>query len=342
MAVRADASRAIGSGHLMRCLTLADALGGSPVSFACRALPGHLGELIQQRGHQLRWLSETAAPWSPERDAVETARVLGEGWDLLVVDHYQLGADFERRMRPLAGRIVVLDDLANREHDCDLLLDQNLYRHSARRYAGKVPQSCQLLLGPHYALLRPEFRAVREAMPPRSGEIERLLVFFGGGDETNQTAKALAALAALHFPDLSADIVLGASNPHREAIASRVAGLPQVRLHVQVPHLAELMAQADLFLGAGGSTTWERCALGLPGVVVTVAPNQEEAMRVLAEQGVLIDLGPSDGVSAADLARELATLRQDPARVRSLGDQSRQLVDGLGARRVVEALRALA
>ncbi|MCK4633117.1 MAG: UDP-2,4-diacetamido-2,4,6-trideoxy-beta-L-altropyranose hydrolase, partial [candidate division Zixibacteria bacterium] len=233
--IRCDASIEIGTGHVMRCLTLAEQLraDGASVAFVSREFDGHLCEIIgnkqfmcfrlpkpgQQFSDQFadeyaRWL---AVPW--REDAEQTAASLrsetGEtGW--LVVDHYGLGKDWEEFLRPQVGAIMVIDDLANRPHDCDMLLDQNLHPKSETRYNGLVAGTCELLLGPNYAMLRPQFAQVREKMLKRDGSIQRILIFMGGADPFNHTSKAVEAVLGLS--DLSADVIVGRSNPNASAI----------------------------------------------------------------------------------------------------------------------------
>jgi len=300
VAIRADASVAIGSGHVMRCLTLAEALRdtGAEVVFLCRKTPGHLGEEISRRGFELAWVGEanpadeTGADFC-EEDAAACLAVLDAGVDLLVVDHYALGKRWEQSLRAKARQLMVIDDLANREHACDLLLDQNLLPHMDLRYEGLVPGGCHLLLGPRFALLRDEFHHLTNS-PRERNRVQHLLVFFGGSDNDNLTERALRELAGASF---TADVVIGESNPHRREIETLCrASAGRWTLHVQTSRMAELMARADLALGAGGSSHWERCRLGLPALVVTVANNQVATTRLLHEKGVCTWLGHSDSL----------------------------------------------
>jgi UDP-2,4-diacetamido-2,4,6-trideoxy-beta-L-altropyranose hydrolase len=336
---RADASVKVGSGHVMRCLTLADALRaqGLDTYFLCRPDPGHLGTLIEGRGHRLAWLPERSTLTS---DAGDSSAVLaGEApWDWLVVDHYGLDAAWEAQLRGVARQIMAIDDLADRPHDCDLLLDQNLQKPG--RYVGLVPDSCTLLIGPKYALLRPQFAAARQALPARVGQVYRLLVFCGGADATGETLKALAAIGKLGRADLAVDVVIGQANPHRVAIEAACRALPDISLYCQVDDMAARMSAADLFVGAGGTSSWERCALGLPALVIATADNQVVQSEALARAGAQLYLGPAQSVTPERLSRLLGEILNLPDLLVHMAEQGQMLVDGMGVERVMKFMLA--
>lgn len=351
---RTDASVQIGTGHVMRCLTLADELRGhgADVSFVCRDLPGNLFALIRSQGFGLEILPAPDAAESWGEDAVEHARWLGVPWqrdatetrtllahtDWLVVDHYALDARWEQSLRPYVQRIMVIDDLADRRHDCDLLLDQNLHADPERRYDQLVPEHCCKLLGPHYALLRPEFAEARRHLRSRDGTVRRILVSFGGTDPTNETMKALDAIAMLQRPDLTVDVVVGASNPKQASIRARCEAMSGVAFHRQVDTMAALMAKADLAIGAGGGTSWERCALGLPTLAYPVAHNQSPVLEALAAEGACYLPERASLATPQGLAQHLFALLGNSALCRVLSRNAAHLVDGSGVNRVAMAL----
>ena len=326
VAIRVDSSTAIGSGHLMRCLTLAERMRkekSAEVYFISRDLGGNLHEKIKAAGFSLYVLPRHSldkgltgyAAWltvSPDVDAAETKTVLREigKVDRLVVDSYALDITWEREMRPFADEIFVIDDLANRAHDCDILLDQNFSLDKETRYLGLVPKSCKLLLGPRHALLREEFHEAKKRLRKRDGILRNILVFYGGSDLTNETMKALHALCSFHEtqPEITVEVIVGASNPHRQAVEAFCESSDikaWIRYHVQVDNIAAYMARADLMLGAGDSTTWERCFLELPAIVTTVAENQEKIAEDCAKAGYITYLGWSAEVAEADIASAL-------------------------------------
>jgi UDP-2,4-diacetamido-2,4,6-trideoxy-beta-L-altropyranose hydrolase len=341
--IRADASVAIGSGHVMRCLTLARALRdqGTTVEFVSRLLDGNLCDFIESCGFAMHRLSGAmAADW--KRDADETRHAVNAVQDWLVVDHYGLDADWERQMRGCAKRILVIDDLANRRHDCEILLDQNYYPRPQDRYDGKVPPSCQLLLGPQYVLLAPQFE--KEASSPRSrdGKLRRVLVFFGGSDPTRETGKALDAIEILAWSDVNFDVVVGAGNPQKELIESRCAELSNTAYYCQTQDMARLCSLADVALGAGGSANWERFKLGLPSIVVVTAENQRETVEALAAGKYIHLLGWHDEINAERMAEALAQMSKQPSVVRRLGKRALELMkteaEG-GVRLLVQLMR---
>ena len=356
---RTDASLKIGTGHVMRCLTLAESLReeGAEVTFVCRAHPGNLIGMLRERALSVqeltrdktcfqnqspkksRLLVQDYQDWlgcTQEEDAQATLKVVGkEHFDWLIVDHYALDEHWERRLRPVTQKLMVIDDLANRRHDCDLLLDQNYFDDTASRYDRLIPSSSLRFLGPEYALLRPEFSAARKKLQPRKGEVKRVFVFFGGTDPDNITGRALEALSDPALQHLEVDVVLGSTNPHRERVSNQVARRPNTQLHVQVANIAELMAKADLALGAGGTTTWERLSLELPSLVVTIAENQSAFTEALNERGSVVYLGEQSKVTSRVICDALLEeIKKRSANPLPWTDGPN--VDGQGLRRVTE------
>lgn len=315
--IRVDASVLVGSGHVMRCLTLARRLQkqhGADVAFVMRDLAGNFINKVQANGFKVlvlprvaeyqglsgyeKWLTVPA-----ERDAEDTLKVI-KGYtasiDRLVVDSYALDYRWENRLRPITNEIMVIDDLANRKHDCDVLLDQNFYLNKSQRYKGLVPEHCSLLLGPEHALLREEFYEVKKHLRKRDGNVRHILVFYGGSDLTDETSKAIQALVLLHkeYNKISVDVVTGQSNPHKQKVEEMCSQHDFIRYDCQVDNMAELMNTADLMLGAGGTTTWERLFLQLPAIVTAIADNQIEICHDCAAAGLITYLGMAEDVNS--------------------------------------------
>ena len=350
--VRADSSVDLGIGHVMRCMSLAEELReeGALVTFLSRTLPGDMTEEVEQAGFRVLRLappSEASVSAAPELTDAEEALALLEAngilaVDWLLVDHYRLDVQWERAMRPVARQIMVIDDLADRSHDCDLLLDQNLILEADARYKGLVPDHARTLIGPRFALLRREFRGCTPNPRRRSGKVERLLISYGGTDPSNQTAKALDAVTRLEPTAASAtlgvDVVIGTTNPHGESIRRQCERMYGVELHVGTTKMAELMERADLALGAPGSSSWERCVLGLPAILTALAENQEPVARGLSQCGAAWYLGPGHQVTAADLTRAMERALYDPALIATMSRQAHALVDPQPRSRVAQAL----
>lgn len=320
---RTDASVAIGGGHVERCLTLARELDrrGSRCVFACRPALGDCIAAIERAGFKV-----VTPPDSGAADPAADSRALAEALavmelsraDWLVVDHYELDEAFESAARGFFDRVAVVDDLANRLHDCDLLVDHNLGA-DAEEYALLTPKSAVVLAGPRFALLRPQFSASMRAPRERDGSIHRVLVAFGATDPTNETEKTLEAVALLGQSGLVVDVVLPEAAPHRASVLARCEGVDGVTVHGRVEDMAAFMTGADVMIGAGGVTLLERCATGLPSISLVVADNQARGTRAAAKAGATVSLGPAAGVSARVLANELGRLLADAAAVREMG-----------------------
>lgn len=368
---RTDASLQIGSGHVMRCLTLADALAAQGVNcqFISRDHPGHLLEAIRQRGYKenslvapvnnvkfaiksivedspnlvqepahTAWLGST---W--QTDAQETAAILSTLQpDWLVVDHYALDQRWESAMQPYCKKIMAIDDLADRAHHCDLLLDQNLGRQP-QDYAALVPASCQVLTGPRYALLRPEFAALREYSLNRRAnlqnpQIKNLLITMGGVDLPNATGQVLEILKTCPLPDdCRITVVMGTTAPALAQVRQLAEQMPwTTTVLVNVMDMAQHMADSDLAIGAAGGTSWERCSLGLPTLMVVLADNQQTGAQALeaAHAARLIGLVSDIATRLPVAVRELI----DPANLLRMNHAASAIADGYGVQKVLTAM----
>lgn len=353
---RVDASLEIGSGHVTRCLTLAQALrdGGCQVMFVCRDCPGNMCNLIAGHAFSLVRLPmvptanaaqiPTATPDEPVRvanigapadvDAQATREAIAAwgGADWLVVDQYSLDHLWERSLRLAVPRIMVIDDLADRPHDCDLLLNQNIAPEAHRRHAA-IAEASTLLLGPKYALLQPDYETLHALTPLREGRIRRILIYFGAADRDNLTSRALAAFLGLERHDVEVDVVVHEGSPHLQGIKRQITGHSNITLHAPLPTLARLMARADIAIGACGTTAWERLCVGLPALVITLAENQRSISRELHARGLIRELGDVTTVRNADIARVLDELLRVGVD-KEWSARCHATVDGKGARRV--------
>ncbi|MDE2440341.1 MAG: UDP-2,4-diacetamido-2,4,6-trideoxy-beta-L-altropyranose hydrolase [Betaproteobacteria bacterium] len=353
---RADANPVIGTGHLMRCLALAGALHrrGAHCLFLCAPEGlGSLAERIRREGHDLAMLPPAVLPVPPTQPhdgspLPWTAQALdGRAClatlddhpepDWIVVDHYLLDATWESTVRRRTRHLLAIDDLANRRHDCDLLLDQNLRAADAPPYAGLTPATCRYLLGPRYALLRPEFAAARHSTPRATGETLRLLVMFGGADQADLTGRTVRLLARLGLAS-TVDVVVGPLYSARDSLAEAVVGLPQATLHYAPTDITALLTQADLAIASPGTSSWERCCLGLPAITLAVADNQMAMAEQLARQGAHLFLGPANAVVDADLLAAIRLLATRTDWRAHMAAAALGVTDGRGAERVAARL----
>jgi UDP-2,4-diacetamido-2,4,6-trideoxy-beta-L-altropyranose hydrolase len=348
---RVDASVIIGIGHVMRCLTLADQLKtiGAVCSFICREHPGNLIDQILRRGHKVFPLSAPNPRKSSANtdqykegsdyeiwlgldqsiDAIQTKELIGERHiDLLIVDHYAIDASWEKELRPSCSKLMVIDDLANRIHDCDILLDQNFYKAQELRYIDLVPLDCLCLLGPKYVLLRPEFYAAKKRAKEINGTIHRVLVFFGGSDPANQTIKFLNDFQRLNTQteNICLDIVVGGTNTHKEQIKVICNSMVNAQFHCDVQNMANLMTNATLGVGSGGTAMWERCYIGLPTITVVFAKNQLQTTLDLAEIGAIEYAGNIDSGQNINCAEFVFQLVKNPGRVKRITEASIELM----------------
>ncbi|MFG6554307.1 UDP-2,4-diacetamido-2,4,6-trideoxy-beta-L-altropyranose hydrolase [Sulfitobacter sp. 1A16808] len=357
VAFRTDASLDIGTGHVMRCLALAGALreSGSSCMFISRALPGHLADRIANEGFDVTLLPspESSAPTGPPshaawagvgwaQDATETRAEFREKPDWLVVDHYAFDARWQQGARSEGTRLMVIDDLADRPHSCDLLLDQN-FAHFSDHYDGLLPEAAIRLIGPQYALLRPEFAAARAgtltARARRRG-LKRLMISMGGVDVVDATSAILEALRAAPLPaDLEISVVMGGRAPALDKVREIARGMPrQTEVVVDVDDMAARMATADLAIGGGGTTTLERCCLGLPSIVVETAANQAGMAEAIASAGAGLASAPLYDPVFAHGIRDAMVKATCPAHLATMSEAAAEICDGNGSTRVIEQM----
>jgi UDP-2,4-diacetamido-2,4,6-trideoxy-beta-L-altropyranose hydrolase len=306
IAFRVDASSNIGYGHFMRCLTLADSLASEcfQIMFLCRQLPLHFQKMIGNKGYDFSLLTNTPVDdrlddlqyshWlgvSQHQDAINSFESMKDGiWDFIVIDHYGIDYRWEKALRKKARMILVIDDLADRHHDCDVLIDQNLYNDMNDRYIDLVPSACRLFLGPKFAFLRPEFHEQRKNMKVRCGNVKNILVYFGGVDSDNNTLLAIEALMNVGYEKLMHDelkivVVIGEQHPALSEI-KLICIEQNFACHVQTKKMAELMSQADLAIGAGGISTFERLYLRLPAILKATESNQLLPLTYMSSIGL--------------------------------------------------------
>jgi len=359
---RVDASIKIGSGHVMRCLTLAEALKekGAQAEFICREHEGHLIDIIQAKGFKVHALSiiendlevpkaasRTSenilnhAHWlgaTQQQDTDECKTILKKvNPDWLIVDHYAIDEVWQMELQGSYKKLMVIDDLADRRHQCDFLLDQN-YGRTPDKYHPIVPEHCEILVGCHYALLRPEFVEWREFSLHRrlKPNLKNLLISLGGVDPDNYTGQVLEALKQTSLPkDILVTVIMGSTAPHLQNVQQQAQTLAyKTEIKVNVSNMAELMANSDLAIGASGASTWERCCLGLPSIQIVIAENQIEIAENLAE------------VNAVKYIKRVADVKKaielELISILNMGQVALEICDGMGTEKVRKKLTKLA
>ncbi len=404
---RADASTQIGTGHIMRCLTLADALKeqGACCHFICREHEGHLIDLVKSKGYIVTALpviknlsgqahsynvganspcdsisrdklvrseasSLTHAPWlgaTQDEDARQTIAAISAAQNLasqtcsyivgasllcdhiqqdqlartetssfsqpdwLIIDHYSLDQTWETLLAPYTKKILVIDDLADRKHHCHMLLDQNLGKTPAH-YQNLVPEHYALLLGPEYALLQSQYTELHLRTPPRKAPIKSILVYFGGSDQYDLTGMTAHAFLQLNRPDILLNVVMGNSYPYKEQLQKLTQTQSNIKLYQNLPSLATFMLQADLAIGAGGSTSWERCCLGLPAIIITLADNQMSIAQELDQRNLARWLGDAEKINIAAIQQALSQVLKEENDLEAWSQRCLSITQGLGAK----------
>ena len=342
--IRVDASLKMGTGHVMRCLTLAQVLkeNGGDVEFICRKHEGNLIDKIHSSEfavHELRlceeiefdnklahshWLGATQQ--QDADDCIDILKVEKTNW--LIVDHYALDEQWQKKLKPYYKKIMVIDDLADRKHQCDILLDQNFGR-SSKDYEILTLKSTKLLMGPKYALLRPEFEKLRQYSLDRrkKANFKSLLINMGGTDPDNITEKVIEKLQEANLPkDIIITIVMGKTAPHLQSVEHCASELPYYsEVKVDVDNMAEIMANTDIAVGASGSATWERCCLGIPTIQLITAYNQE----FIAQQ-----LDKVNAVKLVNIDNMVKNLENFQYWMKDVGGNAKKITNGTGLKAV--------
>jgi len=351
IAIRVDASKQIGTGHVMRCLTLADKLRqkNAEVIFLCREHPGNLCNYISSEGFKLYRLpmpvqnkpfesktepdiasnihsSWLGIPW--EEDAADTVNALSEEKiGCVIIDHFAIDASWERWIsKALAAKIAVIDGQRDRPHECDFLLDPNFSCNANELWKKLVPSYCQLFLGPQFAFLRSEFLNEKKSLRLRNVEIKRILIAFGGVDKNNATGMAVEAFKRINRPDIFCDVVVGLNNPNKSELQKACRSFPNLDFHLQTYGIAKLMAGADLSIGAGGTMTWERCYLGLPTIIIAIAENQDRMCRELDKKGAAVYLGKQREIRIRSIVDALNFALENPGFLRKISRQAEKIM----------------
>ena len=305
---RLDSSKTLGSGHVQRCLTLANLLRerGAESLFICKTLEGNFCYLIEKENYPIHYISPTL---NEIEDAFCVLKIILEHPQAktIIIDHYFLGLDFEKEIRQAEIKIAVIDDLMDRQHDCDILLDQNYRQRYDSCYAGLVPAQCRKFLGPTYALLRPQFYEQQKYAPDTKTHLKNIFVFFGGSDPTGETLKFLQNVKC--HSQFNFHVLLSKGNIHLEEILK--IKNQNCFLYIEPENIAQLMGQCDFYIGSGGTITWERMCMKLSGAVVTIADNQIPGAVALHNDHLHLYLGTKEEVDYKAIPQLLIDLEKN-------------------------------
>ena len=333
--IRVDSSTKIGYGHLIRCLALADTLKKSfKINFICTNLNGNLISQICKKKFEVFRFNTKSQRINVKKDAEKTISIIKKYRNkksLLILDSYILSQEWENRVKPYVKRLIVIDDLMDRKHSCDLIIDQNLHTQMNSLYTKSVPKNCIKLLGPDYAILRNQFIAQRKYAKIRSLPIKNILVSFGGTDNENHTLHALTSLKKLNS-DVNVNVVTGTANIGKKIIKNFCKKNFNYNYFEQVENMVKLMQVADLCIGSSGTTTWERCCVGLPAIAIVTSNDQKDIASAVSKNKCIINLGKikkSDNVNYVRLMKNLKN-----SELQNMSRNCMKLVDGKGAARI--------
>ena len=333
--IRVDSSTKIGYGHLIRCLALADTLKKSfKINFICTNLNGNLISQICKKKFEVFRFNTKSQRINVKKDAEKTISIIKKHRNkksLLILDSYILSQEWENRVKPYVKRLIVIDDLMDRKHSCDLIIDQNLHTQMNSLYTKSVPKNCIKLLGPDYAILRNQFIAQRKYAKIRSLPIKNILVSFGGTDNENHTLHALTSLKKLNS-DVNVNVVTGTANIGKKIIKNFCKKNFNYNYFEQVENMVKLMQVADLCIGSSGTTTWERCCVGLPAIAIVTSNDQKDIASAVSKNKCIINLGKikkSDNVNYVRLMKNLKN-----SELQNMSRNCMKLVDGKGAARI--------
>ncbi len=344
---RVDSSHEIGIGHVMRCLALADGFPSEKwqCQFICKSHSGNIKQIIESRGYVVKEMkldpsfigAEIYDRWvgsSQEYDANECLKYIDHTGDFLVLDHYGLDVVWEKLLTPKVEKLIVIDDLANRPHDCDLLIDSK-YGRLNTEYKNHTRDSTKLLMGSKYCILRKEFsELINKAKEKRklTKTIKNVLISFGGTDPLNYS-ELIVDLMMNKIRNLTLDIVIGSH--HKSLPKFKSINKKNINLHIDTNEMASLILNSDFSIGGYGGSSWERCCLGLPSFGLVSAKNQIEIAHSLD------DYGASKCINESEIFEELNSVLSNDGDFSWWSEMSQKafnLCDGKGVDRIVSCI----
>ena len=333
---RVDSGEGIGWGHTMRCFSLAQIFKekNMQISFITRKIPNNISYFLKENGINVYYLNGEKYSW--KNDAIQTKKIIEnfDEVDWLIVDNYKLDFKWEKFLKPFVKKLMVIDDMTLRTHDCSLLLDQNYYEKPKNMYKNFVPKKCKMLIGPKFALLRSEFYQERKKLKEKNRQMKRIFISFGGS-ESSEIMKIIDVVKELDHSKINVDLLLTESSKYLK-IKNLFSKFTNITIHHQNFSVVKLMKNADLAIGAGGSSTWERCCLGLPSIVTVSAKNQLQLTKEIEKKGCIINLGISKKITSDDYLNIINNLNK--SKLLQMSKNALKLVDGKGTLRVTKEM----
>ena len=335
--IRCDGSYKIGSGHIARCLNLAKVLikNKHTVYFISNEINKNFKNFILKNKIKLIFLKKSFNQVEDAKKTITKIKKFYKDKDWVIVDNYKLGFLWEKKVNHYCKKIFVIDDLENKKHQCSLFLNQNLFKKkiNMNNFLKKKPK---LLIGPKYALLDENFNKLRRKIKLRK-KIKNIMLFFGASDKKNMTDKCTNILLDIIPKNVKLNLVIGGTNENRKKINENYHHNKKINIYFNLPNLAKIMKKADVFIGSGGVTTWERCCLRLPSIVISTAKNQESHSRYLSDKNAIKYLGNQKKLNESQIKREFMNLFKGNS-LKKLSINSSKITDGLGCIRVYKEI----
>ena len=339
---RVDSGVRIGSGHMFRCITLAKALKNHNIIFLCKEISLEFRKLCKNNNFQIYYIRKNRSlekKIDSNLDSKKTIEIIIRkkiNPDLIIIDNYYINNNWEKALKKYVKKIVVIDDFINRKHDCDMIINQNLSKKQIKKYQLSFPENCFKLFGPKFAILRNEFIENRKRVKTRES-IKNILISFGSSDPTNETIKAIRAMK--DFQKYKIDVVVGTLNRRKNVIKKICSNFNNLKFHLQTDKMALLMRKADISIGAAGTTSWERCCLGLPTIVSILSKDQLIIVENLVTQKTIINLGFSKDVKEQDYLNTFKSLNN--TNLKKMSEKCMKIVDANGSIRVAQQIQKL-
>jgi len=339
---RVDASKEIGTGHLIRCLTVAHKakIHGFNIVFICKNDKDNLKQMVVNEGFQFfeiprelnfkidpnvkhsKWLKS-----SFEHDVFKSINIIQQfiGPKYLIIDHYGIDFKWETIIKEFVDKLIVIDDLADRKHNCDFLIDQNFFMDSNARYKDKLIGETKTYLGPNYAIFRDEFYVNRILVNVRT-KVQKILIFFGGSDPNNATLRTLNLINDINLENITVEVVVGSTNKHKDEIQKICNNNRNFNFHCQINYFSKLISECDLCIGAGGINLWERIFMLLPTITISVAENQDLVLQEVQKTGCIYHLGYYKNLSQNEVKKQLLRLIHNPSEIQKMSTNCKSVI----------------